>query len=245
MATLAQTRATLRDRFERHLTDLDNRDALAIVDAVESWQHATARLTRETYQYDRAGLSALVARKTTESARWFAGAAREHVANELGVLSYDAARVANRGTYRVDEAAHAALADGLLLRLDHLVAASDDVPATLAREANQVERIVSNESFIAYNRTRDTMQRALADGGDRDTYAVTVGAERRDAGDWVPGILKRWSAMLDRRVCPTCKGLDGEIRSLGMAFDGGPNAPVHARCRCVVGFWPIAVQKRQ
>lgn len=245
MATLAQTRATLRTTFERHLADLDNRDAYAIADALESWQHATARLTRETYGFERERLASLVASKTTGSARYFADAARDHTAAELGTLSYEAARTANRGTYRIDEAAHRALADGFLLRLDPLVAASDNVPATLAKEAHQVERIVSNESFVAYNRTRGAMQQALADGGDRDTYAVTVGAERRDAGDWVVGILKRWSALLDRRVCPTCRGLDGTIVLLGMAFDGGPNAPVHVGCRCVVGFWPIAVPKRQ
>lgn len=245
MATLAQARATLDEQFKRHLASLDDRDTLAIADAVDDWQHATRRLTRETYAFDRASLSALVARKATEAARWFASAAREHTAAELGTLSYEATRTANRGTYRIDEAAHAALADGLLLRLDPLVAVSDDVPATLASEAHQVERLVSNEAFVAYNRTRDAMQQALAMGGDRDTYAVTVGPERRDAGEWIPGILKRWSAILDRRVCQTCKGLDGTIRLLGMAFDGGPNAPVHARCRCVVGYWPIAVPKRQ
>lgn len=245
MATLAEARATLGDRFKRHLADLDTRDGVAIRDAVEEWKHATARLTRETYGYDRKRLSALVARKTSGSARWFAGAAQDHVAAELGTLSHDATRVASRGAYRVDEAAHEALAEGLLLRLDSVVSASDDVPAALAAETHQVERIVSNESFVAYNRTRDAMIKALADGGDRETYVVTVNAQRRDAGDWIPGIVKRWSALLDRRVCPTCKGLDGEIRLLGMAFDGGPSAPVHARCRCVVGFWPIAVPKRK
>lgn len=245
MATLAQVRAALGDKFKRHLTDLDNRDAYAIADSVESWQHATARLTRETYGFERKRLAALVANKTTGSARWFVAAAREHTAAELGTLSHDAARAANRGTCRVDEAAHEALADGLLLRLDPLVAASDNIPATLLREAHQVERIVSNESFVAYNRTRDAMQQALVGGGDRDTYVVTAGAEKRDAGDWIPGILKRWSALLDRRVCPTCRSLDGTVVLLGMAFDGGPDAPVHVGCRCVVGFWPIAVPKQK
>lgn len=244
MQTLAAMRSSLNDRFKKNLSDLDTRDDVAIADAVDAWQHATQRLTRETYAYDRARLSALVARKTTESARWFAGAARDHVAAELGILSYEAARVAGRGTYPIDEAAHAALADGLLARLDPAVAASDNVPASLVNEAYQVERIVSNESFVAYNRTRDAMQQALVSGGDRDAYAVTADLAR-DAGDWIPGILKRWSALLDRRVCPTCKRLNGEIRLLGMAFDGGPNAPVHVGCRCVVGFWPIAVPKRK
>ena len=245
MPTLAEMRAGLDSTFKRHLADLDTRDAVALSDASEAWRHATSRLTRETYGFERKRLAALARTKTTGSARWFAGAARDHVAGELGTLSYEAARVANRGTHRLDESAFGPLANGLLLRLDPLVAASDNVPATLAKEAHQVERIVSNESFVVYNRTRDAMQQALADGGDRDTYAVTVGAERRDAGDWIVGILKRWSALLDRRVCPTCRGLDGTIVLLGMAFDGGPNAPVHARCRCVVGFWPIAVPKRQ
>lgn len=244
MPTLAEMRAGLDSTFKRHLADLDTRDAVALSDASEAWRHATSRLTRETYGFERKRLAALARTKTTGSARWFAGAARDHVAGELGTLSYEAARVANRGTHRLDESAFGPLANGLLLRLDPLVAASDDVPATLAAEAHQVERIVQTESFVAYNRTRDAMARALAEGGDRETYAVTVDV-RRDVGDWIPGILKRWSALLDRRACPTCKALHGEIRLLGMAFDGGPNAPIHARCRCVVGFWPIAVPKRK
>lgn len=46
-------------------------------------------------------------------------------------------------------------------------------------------------------------------------------------------LLKMWDATLDRRVCPTCAGLDGQLQVLGLDFVGGTPGAVHPNDRCV------------
>lgn len=54
-----------------------------------------------------------------------------------------------------------------------------------------------------------------------------------EAADQVPGIVLRWSAILDRRTCPTCAALDGEYRRPGRSFKSGMSpGNVHPMCRC-------------
>lgn len=237
-------RSGLSSAFERHLSDLDARDQMALADASDAWAREASSVTKDTYQTKRSSLVDLVSVKATQSVRWFIDAARQHVADELLVVADEARRVAN-GAPRLmpDEAALRTLAENLLLRLDPLVAAAEDVPGTLIAEAHQVERIVQTESFGAYNAQRDASIQTLLSRGNTDSYAVNIDASQvRDAGDWIPGIVKRWSALLDRRTCPRCSALHGDLQPLGMPFsDDLP--PLHARCRCVVGYWPIAVPK--
>lgn len=239
-------RSAYRSKFEANLADLDARDAMAQRDATDAWSRLAATVTKESYPSARESLADLVYVKSTQSVRWFIDAARQHTASELQTIADEARRVANGAApLAPDATALRSLADGLMARIDPLVAATEDVPGTLIAEAHQVERIVQTESFGAYNAQRDASIQTLIARGNTDSYAVNIDASQvRDAGDWIPGIVKRWSALLDRRTCPRCSALHGDMQPLGMPFsDDLP--PLHARCRCVVGYWPVAVPKQK
>lgn len=51
---------------------------------------------------------------------------------------------------------------------------------------------------------------------------------------WLPGVFQVWSAILDRRTCPVCYGLDGEMTPAGRPFTGDAQTPLHNLCRCIV-----------
>lgn len=77
--------------------------------------------------------------------------------------------------------------------------------------------------------TTDTAQ-AYADARDEATDAA---ARRHPDATWIPAVLKRWDATLDRRVCARCRALDGVLRPLGVDFPGGRDpGHVHPGCRC-------------
>lgn len=77
--------------------------------------------------------------------------------------------------------------------------------------------------------TTDTAQ-AYADARDEAGHAA---ARRHADAVWLPAILKRWDATLDRRVCPRCRALDGTLRPIGVDFAGGRDpGHVHPGCRC-------------
>lgn len=47
--------------------------------------------------------------------------------------------------------------------------------------------------------------------------------------------FRMWWTMLDERVCPICRPLHGQIRPIGVSFDGGIDSPpVHPLCRCSI-----------
>ena len=53
-----------------------------------------------------------------------------------------------------------------------------------------------------------------------------------------PGVMKRWDATADRRLCPVCGPLDGEVRDVDKPFTGGyQHPPGHPNCRCVTTPW--------
>lgn len=246
MTSLAGMRRALAAVDRQNEDALDAMDAFAAGDASSAWARIVSGLTPETYGPNRAALVSLVAQKTTEGASWFAETAREHVAAELDTISPAARRTAANGsTWRTPDYDARQLAEDLAGRLDALVRDAKDVPGTLLAESHQFERIVQTESFRSYNRSRGLLMDALRIAGDQREYVVTAGEQARDAGDWIPGILKVWSATLDKRACPRCKELHGSVRLLGMAFDGEADPPLHPRCRCRCGFFPIAVPRRK
>lgn len=115
---------------------------------------------------------------------------------------------------------------------------ADRIRASKRAAFSEGERIVDTESFSAYNRGRLAVEIAMASASR--SYPTT-----RDAKDWIPAIVVRWDAMLDRRTCKVCAGMDDTVRPLGGTFDGGPIPPKHSRCRCCAQFWPIAIPKNQ
>lgn len=77
--------------------------------------------------------------------------------------------------------------------------------------------------------TTDTAQ-AYADARDEATDAA---ARRHPDATWLPAVLKRWDATLDRRACARCRALDGSLRVIGLDFRGGRDpGHVHPGCRC-------------
>lgn len=51
---------------------------------------------------------------------------------------------------------------------------------------------------------------------------------------WLPGVYEFWSAVLDRKTCQFCRGLDGVMVPLGKPFPGDATCPAHLACRCAV-----------
>jgi hypothetical protein len=54
-----------------------------------------------------------------------------------------------------------------------------------------------------------------------------------------PFLLLYWDATLDRRACPRCVSLEGQVKHWGFAFKVTP--AVHPQCRCRLGvlFLPL------
>lgn len=75
---------------------------------------------------------------------------------------------------------------------------------------------------------------------DAATEVASAYGEQRDADEermarWPLAalLLKMWDATLDRRACPRCKGLDGQLQMLGFSYVGGAPGRTHPNCRCV------------
>lgn len=45
--------------------------------------------------------------------------------------------------------------------------------------------------------------------------------------------VREWSAVLDRRTCATCAGLDGKWVLADQTFPAGEPGSIHGRCRCM------------
>lgn len=171
--------------------------------------------------------------------------ASTHAAGELALIADDAAQVARGTRIRASEPGRlSTIWRGLVERISPTVMGSKDPGGALLQEQDQIDRIITTEWWAAYNAQRTDVERALVSFGDSATYKLRDPQARlsSNAKDWIPAILKRWNATLDKRTCPTCAGIDGEILLLGQFFDKS-NPPVHPRCRCVVGYWPIAIPK--
>ncbi len=80
------------------------------------------------------------------------------------------------------------------------------------------ERIVRTETIAAYN--------------------LSLEGSIRQAAEQVPGLVRRWDASMDGRICSICRELDGTTATLGGDFEGGyDRPPAHPNCRCRCGAW--------
>lgn len=53
-----------------------------------------------------------------------------------------------------------------------------------------------------------------------------------------PGLVRRWDACIDARICALCFALNGTTAPIdGLFEDGIDTAPAHPCCRCRVGAW--------
>lgn len=93
-----------------------------------------------------------------------------------------------------------------------------------SKRYTDAERLVRTEMMNAYNAQH---QAAIAEVGD--------------------GMKKRWDSAADRRRCPLCRELDGEVREASEPFSSGQmHPPRHPYCRCVCipwkDSWPALTQ---
>jgi SPP1 gp7 family putative phage head morphogenesis protein len=90
------------------------------------------------------------------------------------------------------------------------------------RYRHWAERVVRTEVINAYNVEH-------AEG------IAELNATREHDDD---ELLYKWDSSTDRRVCPLCLELDGEVRKEGKEFAPGvDHPPSHPNCRCVVVAW--------
>lgn len=69
-------------------------------------------------------------------------------------------------------------------------------------------------------------------------YNTMVDVSIRETARHVPGLVRRWDAALDRRICKLCGWLHGKTAPLDGEFgEGVRSAPAHPNCRCRVGAW--------
>jgi hypothetical protein len=96
----------------------------------------------------------------------------------------------------------------------------------------RLRRAAAVDTVRAYNEEHDE----LAD--------MALEPHEAAGATWIPAVLKRWDAVLDARVCPTCRAHDGEIVPVGTSFmNGDEPGEVHDYCRCMdtLVFLPAAI----
>ncbi len=110
------------------------------------------------------------------------------------------------------------------------------LPSALATAAAQqdhrLQRIATTETARAFSAEHDEATRRVA---------------REHAGAvWLPLLVKRWDATLDRRACPICKDMDGRL-ALPLAHWRLDRLPgwVHVGCRCVSTLIVLPLRFRQ
>jgi hypothetical protein len=81
--------------------------------------------------------------------------------------------------------------------------------------------------------THAATETAVAVNGEHASAASEFAADYAGE-DWIAGVHRVWSAILDARTCPSCWSHDGETVQLGKPFSEGVEPPLHARCRCLV-----------
>ena len=102
----------------------------------------------------------------------------------------------------------------------------------LARD--YADRLLSKRAFLIAR----TETIAASNEGQRQLWA------QAQADGLLPSdVLRTWITTYDDRTCPTCSGMDGQIRSLGQPFDAGlfgevMGPPAHPACRCAQGISP-------
>ena len=98
-----------------------------------------------------------------------------------------------------------------------------DTPEAIQQAADasdwRLKRTATNEVATAFS--------------DESDEGVGWVSEQRQAGPWVGALFRLWNGLLDRRICSTCLGHDGEIVVVGQSFDSGDKPGfVHLGCRC-------------
>lgn len=119
-------------------------------------------------------------------------------------------------------------------------------------------------AFEAYNAQHRTAWRALSTTADRpvafrrpvepipyplpplDSDPFGTGSEDGLPYGWGEGMFHVWSAILDRKTCSVCFGLDGSMIPVGKPWPHGMTMPAHPRCRCVETtiFIPEALSRK-
>jgi hypothetical protein len=102
-------------------------------------------------------------------------------------------------------------------------AESAELPAVGILEP-RIARTAATEVARAFNDERDRIFDEVLDGGNE------------------PGLYKVWSAVLDRRTCSFCFGMDGQVRALHESF--GSPLPSHPNCRCFVELVDVPKPER-
>lgn len=103
--------------------------------------------------------------------------------------------------------------------------------AAAKAQDHRLERIAATEIPRAFNAAHDE--------------GAGWVAERHKGASWLPVVVKRWDASLDRKVCRFCAAMDGRYTALGLPWPGDlrPGEP-HPHCRCgqTVIVLPIAMR---
>jgi hypothetical protein len=113
-------------------------------------------------------------------------------------------------------------------------------------QRDPITAVVSPNGQIYIDDGRHRLQAAIEAGVDIKIKYVR-GADVDNAGEGVEFVKTepaaggdykmRWDSAADRRVCPQCSELDGEIAPIGGTFKGFGPPPLHPRCRCIVVAW--------
>lgn len=92
------------------------------------------------------------------------------------------------------------------------------------RQDYRLGRLASTETSQAYN---DEHAAEWAD------FVDTAKTDPRNL-IWLGLLFRRWDAILDRKTCPICARLDGEVAIVGQGFSSGYEpGSVHPHCRCI------------
>ena len=243
MQSLAEMQASVRQAAARSAVAAGNADAVHLDNARRTMARLAAVASRDGWtEGTRRAVENAAYEVANAASQAMTRLGREHAAAELAAMLPSLGPIASRASLTpVDASAIEALAVGLVERIAPGVEAARAPGVALVAQASQLERIVQTEGFRAYNDERLAVERALLAAKSPD-FATSIDAlpTKRDA-TWIPAIVVSWDATLDRRTCPLCASMDGKLRLLGMAFEGRSTPPLHPRCRCFVGFWPLAV----
>lgn len=209
--------------------------------------HPTRAAALRALGPSRSHMAGVVAQEVLKARQRARQAALEQAAAELALLARELHRLGYRqGPFgqpvRSDEAADAASADAvgnsLAARWAHavlalLVASADDEDPKIDLKARQVmQRLDSSLGRIAATETARAYT-AQHDDAIEDAVGDDEDAPRKER-KWLPFVVKRWDAVLDRKTCQVCRDHDGELAMLGGDWsDHDVPGEVHVQCRCV------------
>lgn len=194
----------------------------------------------------RERMAATVAAQIVETRRKARLAALETVNDELNLLSKQLSAMGFKSVAfgkpvlgpqenpedvaSADAVSHSLAAHWAQTVLALLVAMGSDADVTIEVRArtvmqrldHRIVRIATTESARAYSGQHD------------DTVENLL--EPHHEAKWVMAVFHYWSALLDRSVCTECRAHDGDIRPIGLAFDGDTPGDMHPNCRCTDGL---------